>query len=208
MVAKENSADDAGERTPQEQPEQAAQAPETEPSEPVTLSYAEYEELKTLAAERDDYLRRLQRAVADYQNLQKRLARLQESARDSMLRSLAENILPVADSLALALQAAMKTEGAENIVEGLELVEKSFYGALEKLDIRPIEALGADFDPHYHEAIMQQSVEDTPPGRVVSELKKGFILGQNQVIRPAQVVVSGPPPEGAGQPEDGTGENG
>ncbi|MHC5033894.1 MAG: nucleotide exchange factor GrpE, partial [Planctomycetota bacterium] len=68
-------------------------------AEPVTLSYAAYEELKTLAKERDDYLKRLQRAVADYQNLQKRIDRFRESAREAALRSLAEEVLPMADSL-------------------------------------------------------------------------------------------------------------
>jgi molecular chaperone GrpE len=185
---------DGEERTPSEQPgeqnEQAALPEEAQPS--VTLAYSEYEELRTLAAERDDYLRRLQHAVADYQNLQKRLARLVESDRDKMLRSLAEGLMPVADGLNLALQTAEQTEGAEALVEGLELVEQAFNAALERLDIRPIEALGRDFDPHYHEAVLQQPVEGIPPGRVVRELKRGFILGERLVVRPAQVIVSGP----------------
>ncbi|MFW6188833.1 MAG: nucleotide exchange factor GrpE [Planctomycetota bacterium] len=174
--------------------------PEGEGHEEVTLSYAEYEELKTLAAERDDYLRRLQRAVADYQNLQKRVEKFQQSARESVLRTLGENILPVADSLSLALEAAEQTEGAENIVEGLEMVNQSFYEALKQIGIRPIEAIGKDFDPDHHEAVMQQRLEGIPQGRVVRELKKGFQL-EDQVIRPSQVVVSGPPPEGT-EPEE------
>ncbi len=194
MAANEKTPDDE-ERTP---PQEAGADEQTETGLPegaqlpVTLTYGEYEELKTLASERDDYLRRLQHAVADYQNLQKRLARFQETTRDTTLRSLAEGLLPVADSLGLALQAAEQTEGAEALVEGLELVEQHFYAALERLDIRPIEALGKDFDPHYHEAVLQQPVEDIPPGRVVRELKKGFILGDRLVVRPSQVVVSGP----------------
>jgi molecular chaperone GrpE len=160
-------------------------------AEPVEISYAEYEELKTLARERDEYLQRLQRAVADYQNLQKRIEKFRDAAREGVLRSLAEAILPVADSLGRALEAAEQTEGADNIVEGLRLVEKDFHGALERLDIRPIHAVGHKFDPHYHEAVMQQEAEDAPPNTVLRELKKGFMLGE-QVIRPSQVIVSGP----------------
>lgn len=156
----------------------------------VTLSYAQYEELKALASERDEYLRRLQRAVADYQNLQKRVERFQNMARETALRSLADDIVPVADSLARALQAAGETEGAEGIVEGLHLVEKEFYGALAGFGILPIEALGQKFDPHYHEAAMQLSVDGVAPNTVVQELKKGFLLGET-VVRPSQVVVSG-----------------
>jgi molecular chaperone GrpE len=196
MAANEKRPDGEEQLPPRRPDDGTQQQPGTElPEEaqpPVTLSYGEYEELKTLAKERDDYLRRLQHAVADYQNLQKRLARFQESARDSMLRSLAEGLMPVADSLALALEAARQTDGAEALVEGLQLVEQSLYAALERLDIRPIDALGQDFDPHFHEAALQQPVEGVPPGRVVRELKKGFILGDRLVVRPAQVVVSGP----------------
>jgi len=165
----------------------------------VTLSYAQYEELKALAQERDEYLRRLQRAVADYQNLQKRIERFQDAAREAALRSLAEDILPVADSLARALEAAKQTDGAEGIVEGLHLVEKEFYGALAGFGLRPVEAVGCKFDPHYHEAAMQRPAEGVPPNTVVQELKKGFLLG-DMVVRPSQVVVSALP-----RPRDGAG---
>ena len=162
------------------------------PGGTVTLPYAQYEELKALAQERDEYLRRLQRAVADYQNLQKRIERFQGAAREAALRSLADDILPVADSLARALEAAGQTEGAQGIVEGLHLVEKEFYGALAGFGIRPVEALGQKFDPHYHEAAMQLPVAGVPANTVVQELRKGFLLGET-VVRATQVVVSAPP---------------
>lgn len=165
--------------------EESEQAPET-----VELPYSEYEELKTLARERDEYLKRLQRAVADYQNLQRRQEKLRQLGREEELRKLGESILPVADSLTRALQAAEETDGAETIVEGLRLVEKEFYGALSKLGIEPIEALGRQFDPHYHQAVMQHNEAQAPPNTVVSELKKGFMLGE-QVIRPSHVIVAG-----------------
>jgi len=163
----------------------AGQTPET-----LQLPYSEYEELKTLARERDEYLKRLQRAVADYQNLQKRQEKLRQLAREEELRILGQSILPVADSLARALEAAEETEGAQTIVEGLRLVEREFYGALAKLGIEPIDALGQPFDPHYHQAVMQQNEAQAPPNTVVHELKKGFMLGE-QVLRPSYVIVAG-----------------
>ncbi len=183
QVARENASQE------QPAPEESEEAAEREP-DTVQLPYSEYEELKTLARERDDYLKRLQRAVADYQNLQKRQEKLRLLARDEQLRKLGEAILPVADSLSRALQAAEETEGAETLVEGLRLVEKEFYGALARLGIEPIEALGQPFDPHYHEAIMQQNDARAPANTVVHELKKGFMLGE-QVIRPSHVIVAG-----------------
>jgi len=177
-------------------------AAEAAHSEPVTLSRAEYEELKTLACERDDYLKRLQRAVADYQNFRNRVENSTERLRQMTIRTVAEEILPVADSLARALEAAEKTEGAANIVEGLRLVEKEFYGALSKLGVRPVEAVGQKFDPHYHEAAMQEPAEGVPPNTVVRELKKGFVLG-DQVIRPSQVSVAAPDPHAQAPGEQG-----
>ena len=188
-----------------DQPQNATPGPASEQrvEELVTLSCAEYEELKTLARERDDYLKRLQRAVADYQNLQKRVERTRDAAREALIRSLTEEILPVADSLARALEAAGRTEGADEIVAGLALVEKEFYDALGRLGVRPLEAVGRKFDPHYHEAAMTQRAAGVAPNTVMRELKKGFVLG-NAVIRPSQVVVSCGPEE---HPQDaGAGE--
>lgn len=200
MAANENRNDGQEAELPQDQgmaEQQGALPDEEQAHPPVTLSYAEYEELKTLAAERDDYLRRLQRAVADYQNLQKRMPRLQEAARDATLRSIGTTIIEVADRLDLALGSARQTPGAEALLEGLQLVEQAFQAALSKLDIRPIEAAGRDFDPHYHQAVMQQPAPGVPPGRVLRELRRGYTLGGRQVIRPTQVVVSAAPPGGA-----------
>jgi molecular chaperone GrpE len=158
----------------------------------VELTHSEYEELKTLARERDEFYRRLQRAVADYQNLQKRLEKFRESARESILRQVGEAILPLADSLALALDAAERTEGGERIVEGLRLFEKEFYGALAVFDIRPVEAKGRPFDPHFHEALFQEPTAEAEPNTVLRELKRGFVMG-DVVLRPSQVVVAGEP---------------
>jgi molecular chaperone GrpE len=157
--------------------------------QPVTLSSAEYEELKTLARERDDYLKRLQRAVADYQNLLKRMDKLREMARYDLVRSLAEEVLPAADSLALALDAARQAQGDDNIVRGLELVEKDLNRAFERLGMQPVQAVGQTFDPRYHEAAMQEPTDAVPPNTVVRELRKGFMLG-DRLLRPSRVVVA------------------
>ena len=155
----------------------------------VIVTRREYEELNTLARERDDYLKRLQRAVADYQNLQKRVEKDRTRLYQKTVEEAVQHMLPVADNLSRALEAAQNTEGAEDILEGLKLLEKEFYSALEKFGVKPIEAVGTEFDPHYHEAVMSEQHENTPPTTVVRELKKGFAMG-DRVIRHAQVTVS------------------
>lgn len=169
-----------------------------EPSEeaaaehPVTLTSAQYEEFRTLAAERDDYLERLRHSVADYQNLQNRIAKMREAANRDALKAVALQVVPLADSLARALDAAEQSEGAEDIGEGLRLIEKEFYSILDSLGIEPIDAVGKPFDPHYHEAAFQETVQGVEPNTVVRELKKGFVMGDD-VIRPSQVAVAAPP---------------
>jgi molecular chaperone GrpE len=176
---------------------------EEEPERSVSMSVTEYEELKTLATERDEYLERLRRAVADKMNLQKRMQGLRESARRDALRDLARNVVPLADALARALQAAEQTEGAESIVEGVRMIEKQFYTILAGLDIHPIAAEGRPFDPNYHDAVLQQPSADALPNTVLHELKKGFVLGE-ELLRPAQVIVSSSPPqpEQEGEPQE------
>jgi len=158
----------------------------------VTISLTEYEELKTLATERDDYLQRLRRAVADYLNLQKRIDRIKEDAQRDALRRVTRQVVPLADSLLRALEVAERTRGAEQLTQGLQAVEKEFYAILQELGVQPIEAMGAAFDANYHEAVLQQPAEGVRPNTVIKELKKGFLLGK-ELLRPTQVVVSAPP---------------
>ena len=159
---------------------------------PVTISFAEYQELKTLAAERDDYLQRLRRAVADGMNLQNRIGKLRESAQRDALRKVAERVLPLADGLSRMLEAAEKTAGSDQIAEGLRATQAEFYSILKGLGIRPIKAVGEPFDPHYHEAVLQRPAEGVEPGVVLQETRKGFLL-EDELLRPAQVIVSTAP---------------
>ncbi len=172
---------------------------EEEQNSPVTLSVAEYEELKTLAEERDEYLNRLREAVADRMKLQKRIKKIKKEAQEKALRTVARKVLPLADSLTRALDVAEETEGAEQITEGLNLTEQEFYGMLDDLGIELIESVGEKFDPNYHEAVFQQPTDDAEPNTVVQEIKKGFLLN-GDLLRPAQVVVATEPE--SDEPED------
>ncbi|MEF8788012.1 MAG: nucleotide exchange factor GrpE [Planctomycetota bacterium] len=193
----EESAQQRAEETPEdpEQEEQTAETDDTEESgedqekDEVTISFAEYEELETLAQERDEYLQRLQRAVADYQNLQKRLKKERKRAYENGVKETLEHILPLADTLTRARQAAEQSEKPEDMLEGLKLIEKEFYDSLERFDVEPVKSVNEPFDPHYHHAVMQQPSDEVPPQTVIDEIKKGFVRG-DEVIRPAQVSVS------------------
>jgi len=205
--AAEQQAEDP--REGQEAEEQAEETSETKESEEaeekdeVTITFAEYEELETLAQERDEYLQRLQRAVADYQNLQKRMKKERKRAYENGVRETLEHILPLADTLNRARQAAEQSEKPEDMLEGLKLIEKEFYDSLSRFDVEPIQSVNEPFDPHYHHAVLQQPSDEVPPQTVIDEIKKGFVRGDD-VIRPAQVSVSVEPQDSG---DDNEGED-
>lgn len=203
MMSRQDAESDC-EPEERQRPADDQQAPEERPPEREGGARLEegagpQERIRTLAAERDDYLGRLQRAVADSQNLLKRLERVRQEADRNAVKSVVLSVLPLADSFARALAASDRAEGVEELREGLRLIEREFYSILAKLGVEPIDAIGEIFDPHYHHAVFQQPVEGADPNTVVGELKRGFMMG-DEVIRASEVAVAAPPAQ-AGQIE-------
>jgi molecular chaperone GrpE len=143
------------------------------------------DELATVTAERDEYLELLQRVQADFENYRKRVAREQERlvAHERLVREL----LPVLDDLERALEAADRHEEAQ-LVDGVQLVERSLRDALRKEGLVEIDTSGA-FDPHVHEALLTQPAEGVEPGSVLDVVQRGYRLG-DKVVRPARVIVA------------------
>ena len=138
-------------------------------------------------AQRDEYLDLLQRVQADFENYRKRAAREQERLSAHAHERVVRELLPVLDDLERALDAAERHEEAQ-LVEGVQLVEKSLRKALEKEGLREIETEGP-FDPHVHEAVLAQPRDGAEPGSVVEVLQRGYRLG-DRVVRPARVIVA------------------
>src|SRR5207244_373608 len=102
---------------------------------------------------------------------------------------LVKELLPVLDDLERALDAGREHEEAR-LIEGVELVQRSLAQILEREGVAEIETNGR-FDPHVHEALLAQP-SDEEEGTVIEVLQKGYRLG-DRVVRPARVVVAGPP---------------
>ena len=151
------------------------------------------EELKVLrkkAAEYDGLLDRLKRVTADYLNSQKRIQREMQERADHAIEAFALELLPVADNLARAIQAAREHATVERILEGVEMVETQLYDALARHGVTPVETeRGHPFDPTVHEAVGVLPTDQQEPNRVVEEIQRGFRL-HNRLIRPSRVVVS------------------
>jgi molecular chaperone GrpE len=103
-----------------------------------------------------------------------------------------KNLIPVLDNLDRAIEHGRETEDIKTLLEGVEMTYRGFLTALEKFGVKPIDSLGAEFDPNLHEAVMVQQDADQPPGRVLKQIQRGYQL-HNRLLRPAMVVVSKSP---------------
>jgi molecular chaperone GrpE len=96
-------------------------------------------------------------------------------------------LLPILDDLERALEAAERHEEAQ-LVDGVDLVQKSLRAALAKEGLTEIDTSGP-FDPHVHEALLTQPAQDADPGSVLDVVQRGYRLG-DKVVRPARVIVA------------------
>ena len=183
---------DRADRDPTDADESAA--PQDRPAEgdspagAAPLSAAE----RTLAAERDDLLARLQRVSADYLNYQKRVRREMDEARHFANADLIRELLAVMDDMDRALEAGEANHPEEDpLLVGMALVHRKALDLLERYGLKRIEAAGQPFDPTRHQAIMQQPSAEYAAPTVLQELQRGYEL-HGRVLRPAQVVVSAP----------------
>ena len=102
-------------------------------------------------------------------------------------------MLEVTDNLERAQRRGGEGADPKALQQGVQLVLRLFGSKLERYDVKPFEAKGQPFDPRLHDAISQVPTADAPPGSVVSEVQKGYRIG-DRLLRPAMVVVAVAPP--------------
>lgn len=144
------------------------------------------EELEAKLAEAENRYYRLQ---ADFENSRRRARLDLEASEKYRAQSLISNLLPAMDNFERALQMEADTEQAKSILQGMEMVYRGLLEALKNEGAEQIEAVGKEFDPHIHQAIMQVEVEGFDSNHVVEEFQKGYIL-KDRVIRPSMVKVN------------------
>jgi len=146
---------------------------------------------------------RLVRVTADYENYKKRQVREKEDALKFANERLLKELLPVIDNMERAADSARQAgEGSDSevitgVVEGVEMVHKSFIVTFEKFGVRGFSAHGEQFDPALHEAVAQREDDSVPNNTVVEEYQRGYML-HDRLVRPSMVIVSsGGPPFGS-----------
>ncbi len=147
---------------------------------------------ETRIAELEDQVTKLRdgmlRAVADLQNFRKRAAAEAINARETAAAEIAAKLLPVLDNFERTIEATDSGASPESLISGIKLVEKQLRDALESHNVKPIIAIGQEFDPTMHEAISMTESEH-PPGIVIQEIEKGYKIG-NKILRPSKVAIS------------------
>jgi molecular chaperone GrpE len=141
-----------------------------------------------LERERDDFKDRWLRKTAEFDNYRKRVEReRREQAEQAVVDLLGELLLIVDDfDRASTVDAG---DGAAAYRKGVELIHAKLHDMLRKRGVRPIEALGADFDPNIHQAVIQEVSPDHREGEVIGELQKGYMI-HDRLLRPTMVKVA------------------
>lgn len=148
----------------------------------------ENSELETLEKEKDEIYNRLLRLQAEYDNFKRRSQKEKEADRKYKSQDLVTELLPVLDNFERALQVE-KTEATSGLIDGISMVYRQLQDALTNNDVEVIEAVGQEFDPNLHHAVMQVEEDGFEANHVVEELQKGYIL-KDRVIRPSMVKVN------------------
>ena len=155
----------------------------------------ELEKLRTETAEARD---RALRATAELENFRKRARRELEDERRYAELPLLSDLLPVIDNVGRAIAASETATDPKAVVAGFKMVAQQLEQVLARHSCTKIDALHRAFDPHQHQAIMQQPSHDLAPHTVLTVTQDGYQL-HDRVLRPAQVIVSTAPPGEAPQ---------
>ena len=147
------------------------------------------EEYSKLKADYDKLNQQYVRLAADFDNFRKR----QEQERENLIKygteAALKKMIEVLDNFERGQKALENVEDCEKVKESFNLVHKQVYEALSKLGLEEIKAVGEEFDPNFHEAVMQTPTSEHPEHTVINELQKGYKLG-DKVLRPTLVNVA------------------
>jgi molecular chaperone GrpE len=151
---------------------------------------ASTDRISDLQREREDYKDRWLRKTAEFENYRRRVDRERREQADQTVIDLLLELVAIDDDFDRALTVDAG-EGGLAYRKGIELIHGKLQDLLRKHGVRPIEALGADFDPNVHQAVIHESSPEHREGEVIGELRRGYVMGE-RLLRPAMVKVAKP----------------
>ncbi|MBP3747752.1 MAG: nucleotide exchange factor GrpE [Ruminococcus sp.] len=168
----------------------AMEASEDESDQDEEDAVSEYNDTATQFAELEEALEQANdkylRLYAEYDNYRKRTAKEKTETYQNASVKCIEDLLPVIDSFERALEADCTDDNFKN---GMQMIFGQLKTFLDKMNVTAIEALGAEFDPNFHNAIQQQEGTDYASNHVCAVYQKGYMLG-DKLVRPAMVAVA------------------
>lgn len=190
-AAAEESAEPSKEESAEEAPaeETAAEEPAAEEPKPDKEKKKKKDKktdlLQTKIEELED---RVKRQMAEFDNFRKRTEKEKAAMFETGARSVIEKILPVVDNFERGLATVPEDEAGKPFCDGMNMIYKQLIDELDKMDVKPIEAVGCEFDPELHNAVMQVESDEYESGIVAQELQKGYTY-RGTVVRHSMVAV-------------------
>lgn len=139
--------------------------------------------------EAEEYYAQLQRVMADFDNYRKRVVKEKDAQYSVILSEVITEFLPVIDNLEKSLATKAEDEASKAWKSGVELIYRQFTEVLSKLGAEEIKAVGEQFDPNFHDAVMHVEDENVGDNVIVEELRKGYKL-KDRIIRHSMVKVA------------------
>lgn len=136
----------------------------------------------------DELEDRVKRQMAEFDNFRKRTEKEKSAMFETGAKSVIEKLLPVVDNFERGLAGLSEEEMKQPFAEGMNMVYKQLMAELDKLEVKPIEAVGCEFDPNLHNAVMQVESEEYETGIIAQELQKGYTY-RDTVVRHSMVAV-------------------
>lgn len=149
---------------------------------------AKVDALEKAEREKDALQDRLLRTAADFDNYRKRVDRDRRDQAEAATADAVADLLPIIDDLERALQVPAGSS-VEVYRKGVELIHRQMLELLRKRGVKTIDAVGTDFDPQIHQAVMHEASVNHREGEVMEELRRGYTLG-DRLLRPAMVKVA------------------
>lgn len=174
-AGKAGTGDDAGD---------GAEGPWEPPSEEEHLDLLDIRDKAALVVEQ------LQRTTAEFENYKKRQSREEPRARAAAVRGFIEGLLPVIDNFERAIESADSQEGgAEGLLDGVRLISQMISKLLADHDVVVVETEGRQFNPAFHEAVLEEEVTEGSTGDILEVHEKGYLHGE-VLVRPSRVKVA------------------
>lgn len=186
---KEQQTDAAQENTEQEQTADAAKEDADNKDDKSDKKKSFFGKKDNKLQDRVDELEdRVKRQMAEFENFRKRTDKEKTAMFETGAKSVIEKILPVVDNFERGLAGLSEEEKKQPFAEGMAMVYKQLMTELDKLEVKPIEAVGCEFDPKLHNAVMQVESDEYESGIIAQELQKGYTY-RDTVVRHSMVAV-------------------